>query len=112
MLALIERAHLLAHSHAQTRRQRGTILAHIPAVSLHLKTIEQAIALARVARQAYECSPRQAWSAMPKLIEAARKAADSAIQVMGGAGYIVGHGVELYWRDVLQLAELFAADPW
>lgn len=112
ILAAIEQTHSLASTHAQTRRQNGAVLAQIPAVRRHFERLEQAAALLRLLGDAYEARPEDAWTVMPKLIGAARAAADSAIQVFGGGGYIVGNGVERYWRDVIQLGELFPAVSW
>lgn len=109
---LVEQSHAIAQSHAMTRQQNGTVLARIPAVACHLHTAERAIALMRATARSYEVHSDEGWSSLPELIRVSRQAADSALQVLGGAGYIVGHGAERCWRDVLQLGELLPVDPW
>lgn len=112
MQELVEQSLSIARSHALIRRQNGTQLAQIPAVAGHLRTLERAVALLRTTTHSYDSHCNEAWTALPALIHAAQTAADGALQVLGGAGYIVGHGAERCWRDVLQLGQLFASDPW
>lgn len=109
---LVEQTQMLATNHAGTRRQNGVHLREIPAVRELLERLRRAIALVSITERACQEHWSNASQAIETLRAAAREATDAGLQTLGGAGYIVDHGVERRWRDCLQLSALFFHDPW
>ncbi len=112
MHSLLEQTQGLANEHAQLRRQNGRPLIHIPAVRQLLTHIERALALVRVTQQAYQHSTADAELLAHDAAKAMTFATDAGLQVLGGAGYIVGHGLERLWRDSRQLSHFLLRRDW
>lgn len=106
LLALTDQTRELAAAHASHRRQNGVLLEEIPAVRELLLAIERAQALIRVTARAFPEPPAAAALLLGDAAQAVKRATDAGLQVLGGAGYIVGHGLERLWRDARQACEL------
>ncbi len=92
--------------YARERRQFGKAIAEFQAIQLLLADMATGIEAARLlvyqtARLKDRGVPFTRQSAMAKLMAStvAMKAADTAIQIHGGAGYMTDHPVERYFRD-------------
>jgi alkylation response protein AidB-like acyl-CoA dehydrogenase len=92
--------------YARERRQFGKPIAEFQAIQLLLADMATGIEAARLlvyqtARLKDRGVPFTRQSAMAKLLAStvAMKAADTAIQIHGGAGYMTDHPVERYFRD-------------
>lgn len=112
MHSLLEQTQRLANDHAQLRRQNGRPLMDIPAVRQLLAHIERALALVRVTQQAYQLETADAELLAHDATKAMTLATDAGLQVLGGAGYIVGQGLERLWRDSRQLSQLLVRRDW
>jgi alkylation response protein AidB-like acyl-CoA dehydrogenase len=110
--ALLENAQQIAVEYARTRRQNGDALERIPAVRQQLEQIERALGLVRVVAGAYENQATDVSTLFPEVSAATARATDACLQVLGGAGYIVGNGPERLWRDARQLGQLLLRDRW
>jgi alkylation response protein AidB-like acyl-CoA dehydrogenase len=111
-LAQLEQTQRIATNHAQTRRQNGSILCEIPAVRQLLTAIERALSLVRLTYGAYFNHAEDAEALLGEVRAAAASATDAGLQVLGGAGYIVGNGMERLWRDARQVGQLYLRDRW
>jgi butyryl-CoA dehydrogenase len=99
-------------SYAKERRSFGKPLSKHQAIQFKLADMAMETELARTmvyrAATAYGHSPRQAsdevrmLAAMSKLYasEASKRAADQAVQIHGGYGFMEDYPVARYWRDV------------
>ncbi len=92
--------------YARARKQFGKPIAEFQAIQLLLADMATGIEASRLlvyqtARLKDRGVPFTRQSAMAKLLAStvAMKAADSAIQIHGGAGYMTDHPVERYFRD-------------
>jgi alkylation response protein AidB-like acyl-CoA dehydrogenase len=92
--------------YARGRKQFGKPIAEFQAIQLLLADMATGITAARLlvyqtARLKDRGIPFTRQSAMAKLLAStvAMKAADTAIQIHGGAGYMTDHPVERYFRD-------------
>lgn len=92
--------------YARERKQFGKPIAEFQAIQLLLADMATGITAARLlvyqtARLKDRGIPFTRQSAMAKLLAStvAMKAADTAIQIHGGAGYMTDHPVERYFRD-------------
>lgn len=110
--SLVEQTQMLVNNHVDTRRQNGVLLRAIPAVQEQLRSLREAIALAALAERAWPDQESSMREPIDLVRQAARKATDAGLQALGGAGYVVGHGVERFWRDCLELGALFLRDSW
>jgi alkylation response protein AidB-like acyl-CoA dehydrogenase len=110
--ALLESAQQIAVEYARTRQQNGGPLHEIPAVRQQLEQIERALCLVRVVAGANENLATDGRTLLPEVRDATARATDACLQVLGGAGYIVGNGPERLWRDARQLGQLLMRDPW
>ena len=95
-----------ALKYARERKQFGKAIAEFQAIQLLLADMATGIEASRLlvyqtARLKDRGVPFTRQSAMAKLLAStvAMKAADSAIQIHGGAGYMTDHPVERYFRD-------------
>jgi alkylation response protein AidB-like acyl-CoA dehydrogenase len=95
-----------AIKYARERRQFGKPIAEFQAIQLLLADMATGIEASRLlvyqtARLKDRGLPFTRQSAMAKLLAStvAMKAADTAIQIHGGAGYMMDHPVERYFRD-------------
>ncbi|HMA91057.1 MAG TPA: acyl-CoA dehydrogenase family protein [Polyangiaceae bacterium] len=110
--SLVEQTQMLVTNHTDTRRQNGVLLREIPAVQEQLRNMRQAIALAALAEHAWLDDGSSTREAIEMVRQVAQTATDAGLQALGGAGYVVGHGVERLWRDCLELGALFLRDSW
>ena len=92
--------------YSRERKQFGKSIAEFQAIQLLLADMATGIESARLlvyqtARMKDRGIPFTRYSAMAKLLAStvAMKAADTAIQIHGGAGYMTDHPVERYFRD-------------
>jgi butyryl-CoA dehydrogenase len=92
--------------YSRERKQFGKAIAEFQAIQLLLADMATGIEAARLlvyqtARMKDRGIPFTRYSAMAKLMAStvAMKAADTAIQIHGGAGYMTDHPVERYFRD-------------
>ena len=92
--------------YARERRQFGRAIADFQAIQLLLAEMATELEAARLlvyqtARLMDRGQPFTRYSAMAKLKAStvAMRAADSAVQIHGGAGYMTDHPVERYFRD-------------
>ena len=95
-----------AVKYARQRRQFGRAIADFQAIQLLLADIVTELEAARLlvyqtARLKDRGQPFTRYAAMAKLKAStvAMRAADSAVQIHGGAGYMTDHPVERYFRD-------------
>ncbi len=95
-----------AVKYARERRQFGRAIADFQAIQLLLADIVTELEAARLlvyqtARLKDRGQPFTRYAAMAKLKAStvAMRAADSAVQIHGGAGYMTDHPVERYFRD-------------
>jgi alkylation response protein AidB-like acyl-CoA dehydrogenase len=95
-----------ALKYARERKQFGKAIAEFQAIQLLLADMATGIEASRLlvyqtARLKDRGIPFTRQSAMAKLLAStvAMKAADTAIQIHGGAGYMTDHPVERYFRD-------------
>jgi alkylation response protein AidB-like acyl-CoA dehydrogenase len=95
-----------ALKYARERRQFGRAIADFQAIQLLLADMATELEAARLlvyqtARLKDRGEPFTRYSAMAKLKAStvAMRAADSAVQIHGGAGYMTDHPVERYFRD-------------
>jgi alkylation response protein AidB-like acyl-CoA dehydrogenase len=95
-----------AVKYARERRQFGRAIADFQAIQLLLAEIVTELEAARLlvyqtARLKDRGQPFTRYAAMAKLKAStvAMRAADSAVQIHGGAGYMTDHPVERYFRD-------------
>lgn len=95
-----------ALKYARERRQFGKAISEFQAIQLLLADMATGVEAARLlvyqtARLKDRGLPFTRQSAMAKLMAStvAMKAADTAIQIHGGAGYMTDHPVERYFRD-------------
>jgi len=95
-----------AFRYARERKQFGKPIAEFQAIQLLLADMVTEIEAARLlvyqtARLKDRGVPFTRFSAMAKLMAStvAMRAADTAIQIHGGAGYMTDHPVERYFRD-------------
>jgi butyryl-CoA dehydrogenase len=96
-----------AIAHARRRRQFGRAIAEFQAIQFKLADMAMEIELARtmVLKAAWlrdQGRPYTREASMAKVFasEAAKRAADQALQIHGGAGFIEGSDVARYWRQV------------
>lgn len=96
----------LAVAYAKQRRQFGRRLGELQAIQWKLADVDLALDAARLltyraAWLAGEGRPHGAEAAKAKLFasEAARTAANEAVQILGGVGYLQGRGAERLYRD-------------
>ena len=96
-----------ALSRAQARRQFGKSIAEFQAIQFKLADMAMEIELARnlVLKAAWLKDRERPFSreaSMAKVFasEAAKRAADQAIQIHGGEGFMEGSAVARYWRQV------------
>ena len=92
--------------YARERRQFGRAIADFQAIQLLLADMQTELEAARLlvyqtARLKDRGVPYTRYAAMAKLKAStvAMRAADSAVQIHGGAGYMTDHPVERYFRD-------------
>jgi alkylation response protein AidB-like acyl-CoA dehydrogenase len=92
--------------YSRERKQFGKSISEFQAIQLLLADMATGIESARLlvyqtARMKDRGIPFTRYSAMAKLLAStvAMKAADTAIQIHGGAGYMTDHPVERYFRD-------------
>jgi alkylation response protein AidB-like acyl-CoA dehydrogenase len=92
--------------YARERRQFGRAIADFQAIQLLLAEMATELEAARLlvyqtARLKDRGQPFTRYSAMAKLKAStvAMRAADAAVQIHGGAGYMTDHPVERYFRD-------------
>ncbi|MGH7680535.1 MAG: acyl-CoA dehydrogenase family protein [Candidatus Eiseniibacteriota bacterium] len=95
-----------AVKYAKERRQFGRSIADFQAIQLLLADMATELEAARLlvyqtARLKDRGQPFTRYAAMAKLKAStvAMRAADSAVQIHGGAGYMTDHPVERYFRD-------------
>ncbi|HVG97339.1 MAG TPA: acyl-CoA dehydrogenase family protein [Chloroflexota bacterium] len=96
-----------ALDHARRRRQFGRAIAEFQAIQFKLADMATEIELARtlVLKAAWLKDRQRPYSreaSMAKVFasEAAKRAADQAVQIHGGAGFLEGSDVARYWRQV------------
>jgi butyryl-CoA dehydrogenase len=96
-----------ALDHARKRRQFGRPIAEFQAIQFKLADMATEIELARtmVLKAAWlkdQGRPYSREASMAKVFasEAAKRAADQALQIHGGAGFLEGSDVARYWRQV------------
>jgi len=96
-----------ALDHARRRRQFGRAIGEFQAIQSELADMATEIALARgpVLRAAWlkdRGAPYGRVASMAKVFasEAAKRAADNAAQILGGAGFLAASAVARYWRQV------------
>jgi butyryl-CoA dehydrogenase len=96
-----------ALDHARKRRQFGRAIAEFQAIQFKLADMATEIELARtmVLKAAWlkdQGRPYSREASMAKVFasEAAKRAADQAVQIHGGAGFLEGSDVARYWRQV------------
>ncbi len=96
-----------ALDHARRRRQFGRAIAEFQAIQFKLADMATEIELARnlVLKAAWLKDRQRPYSreaSMAKVFasEAAKRAADQAAQIHGGAGFLEGSDVARYWRQV------------
>jgi butyryl-CoA dehydrogenase len=92
--------------YAMSRRQFGKAIGDFQAIQLLLAEMTTELESARLlvyaaARLKDRGSPFTRYAAMAKLKAStvAMRAADAAVQIHGGAGYMTDHPVERYFRD-------------
>ena len=92
--------------YSRERRQFGKSISEFQAIQLLLADMATSIEAARLlvyqtARMKDRSAPITRHAAMAKLMAStvAMRAADTAIQIHGGAGYMTDHPVERYFRD-------------
>jgi len=105
-LGIAQAALNAAVKYARERRQFGRAIADFQAIQLLLADIVTELEAARLlvyqtARLKDRGQPFTRYAAMAKLKAStvAMRAADSAVQIHGGAGYMTDHPVERYFRD-------------
>jgi alkylation response protein AidB-like acyl-CoA dehydrogenase len=96
-----------AETHAATRRQGGGFIADLPNIREKLSLIERNIELSQLMERALLSEPNSRMDALTGLRQMLLQGTDAGLQVLGGAGYVVGSGQERLWRDARQLAALF-----
>ena len=96
-----------ALDHARKRRQFGRAIAEFQAIQFKLADMATELELARtmVLKAAWlkdQGRPYSREASMAKVFasEAAKRAADQAVQIHGGAGFLEGSDVARYWRQV------------
>ena len=96
-----------AIAHARRRRQFGKAIAEFQAIQFKLADMALEIELARtmVLKAAWlkdRGRPFSREASMAKVFasEAAKRAADQAVQIHGGAGFLESSAVARYWRQV------------
>lgn len=96
-----------AHGYARQRRQFGKPIAEFQAIRFKLADMATEIEAARLLTHRAACladqkAPVTRASAMAKLYagEAAVRAANEAVQIFGGYGFIKDYPVEKFYRDV------------
>ena len=96
-----------ALSRAKARRQFGQALGEFQAIQFKLADMAMEIELARnlVLKAAWlkdQNRPFSCEASMAKVFasEAAKRAADQAVQIHGGEGFMEGSAVARYWRQV------------
>ncbi|HEX2033810.1 MAG TPA: acyl-CoA dehydrogenase family protein [Chloroflexota bacterium] len=96
-----------ARDHARRRHQFGRPIAAFQVIQFKLADMAMEIELARtmVLKAAWlkdQGRPHSVEASMAKVFasEAAKRAADQAVQIHGGAGFIEGNAVTRYWRQV------------
>lgn len=107
----LERAHDLAWAYARERRQGGRRIIDHPAVSLMLADISLALKACRQQLASFEqdltaLDLADIFGARATLHPQLCHAADQAIQIHGGLGYMRDYGVEKVWREQQQLRTL------
>jgi len=110
--ALLRQTQQLAADHAQHRRQNGRLLVEIPAVAEMLASIDRALALVHASERAYREPSTDAEMLIDGVRSSTTRATDAGLQVLGGAGYVVGHGLERLWRDSRQACQLLPRRAW
>ena len=96
-----------ALSRAKEREQFGKSIAEFQAIQFKLADVAMEVELARnmVLKAAWlkdEGRPFSREASMAKVFasEAAKRAADQAVQIWGGEGFMEGSAVARYWRQV------------
>ncbi len=107
----LRRARELAWSYARDRRQGGCKIVEHPAVSLMLADIDLALSATENWLEVAPDRPgvmdlRWVLAARASLHPACCQAADQAIQVHGGNGYMRDYGLEKVWREQQLLRRL------
>ncbi len=113
----VQRAYAVARRHAETRRQGGRLIVDHPAVAQLLAS--QRTALDAVDAMLTACSGdvfaraglRRAFGARAEAHPMLCRAANDAMQVLGGTGYMRDAGVEKIVRDVNHLRALGGSPP-
>lgn len=99
-----------ALAHCACRHQGGGLLRGLPQVRAMLETMQGDLALVTLVEQS-ALAGNDNTVLLARVRQALLSATDAGIQVLGGAGYVVGTGQERLWRDARQLATLFVP-PW
>ena len=111
-VGLARAAHTYALAYTQDRTAFGRPVAHFQAIAFDLadRQMEIDAAQAQVRRAAFAIdvgardATVQSWQAAALASQVAWDAADSAVQLLGGAGYLRDHPVEKWLRDTQALA--------
>jgi alkylation response protein AidB-like acyl-CoA dehydrogenase len=99
-----------ATTHATSRHQGGGLLNRLPQILEKLSLIERSHWLSKQLEQTLLSDPLAPLSLLVALRQAVLQATDAGIQILGGAGYVVGSGQERLWRDARQVAALFGTN--
>ncbi len=111
-VGLARAAHTYALAYTQDRTAFGRPVAHFQAIAFDLadRQMEIDAAQVQVRRAAFAVdvgaadAAVQSWQAAALASQVAWSAADSAVQLLGGAGYLRDHPVEKWLRDTQALA--------
>jgi len=108
-LGSVRRARRLAREYAAVRRQGGRLIQEHPAVQLLLGGLDGALGVGEatweglIRRPLHPSRAGEVLSARAELHPSLCRAANHAMQVLGGTGYMRDAGVERVLRDVNQL---------
>ena len=104
--AILVRCKQLAERHAENRRQGGSFIAQLPQIREKLALLERGITVTALMEKASLSETESDVHLLPTLRLYLLSGTDVGLQVLGGAGYIVGFGLERLWRDARQVAML------
>jgi hypothetical protein len=86
------------------------IITDLPQIREKLALIERSLGMVQLLEGALQ---NESLSREPYLVvlrQALLQGTDAGMQILGGAGYVIGSGQERSWRDARQIAAIFGSN--
>jgi alkylation response protein AidB-like acyl-CoA dehydrogenase len=108
--AILTNSEQTAIAYTNSRYQGGGYLNELPEIQGKLQLIARVITFSQLLEQSCLRDSPPPVHLIVSLKQALLQATDAGLQLLGGAGYVVGSGQERHWRDARQLAAMFGSN--